>query len=137
VTPKPIPWHDDPLLGRAMDAAEDAIVRLQAVPDHSAAAMGACGRQRLDRAFEAIEDVRCALGRGPRTPCRSRSRRLGKPAAGDEGFRVGGWVGLIKDRPELGKLALDESLGSEALLLGRRTYEWQSASTYPCAITSP
>jgi dihydrofolate reductase len=47
--------------------------------------------------------------------------------AGDEGFRVGGWVGLIKDRPEVGKLALDEALGAEALLLGRRTYEWFSA----------
>jgi dihydrofolate reductase len=44
--------------------------------------------------------------------------------AGDEGFRHGGWVGLIKDRPELGKLALDEALGAEALLLGRRSYEW-------------
>jgi dihydrofolate reductase len=44
--------------------------------------------------------------------------------AGDEGFRVGGWVGLIKDRPELTKLALDEALGTEALLLGRRSYEW-------------
>src|SRR3989454_6431485 len=47
--------------------------------------------------------------------------------AGDEGFRVGGWVGLIKDRPELNKLALDEALGAEALLLGRRTYEWFAA----------
>ena len=47
--------------------------------------------------------------------------------AGDEGFRVGGWVGLIKDRPELTKLALDEALGSEALLLGRRSYEWFAA----------
>ena len=47
--------------------------------------------------------------------------------AGDEGFRVGGWVGLIKDRPQLGKLALDEALGAEALLLGRRSYEWLSA----------
>jgi dihydrofolate reductase len=47
--------------------------------------------------------------------------------AGDEGFRVGGWVGLIKDRPELAKLALDEALGSEALLLGRRSYEWLAA----------
>jgi dihydrofolate reductase len=47
--------------------------------------------------------------------------------AGDEGFRVGGWVGLIKDRPELGKLALDENLAAEALLLGRRTYEWLAA----------
>jgi dihydrofolate reductase len=44
--------------------------------------------------------------------------------AGDEGFRHGGWVGLIKDRPELNKLALDEALGAEALLLGRRSYEW-------------
>jgi dihydrofolate reductase len=47
--------------------------------------------------------------------------------AGDEGFRLGGWVGLIKDRPELGKLALDEALGTEALLLGRRSYEWLAA----------
>jgi dihydrofolate reductase len=44
--------------------------------------------------------------------------------AGDEGFGRGGWVGLIKDRPELGKLALDEALAAEALLLGRRSYEW-------------
>jgi dihydrofolate reductase len=47
--------------------------------------------------------------------------------AGDEGFRVGGWVGLIQDRPLLGKLALDEALGAEALLLGRRSYEWFAA----------
>jgi dihydrofolate reductase len=47
--------------------------------------------------------------------------------AGDEGFRVGGWVGLIKDRPELTKLALDEAVGTEALLLGRRSYEWFAA----------
>jgi dihydrofolate reductase len=44
--------------------------------------------------------------------------------AGDEGFRRGGWVGLIKDNPELNQLALDEAQGAEALLLGRRTYEW-------------
>jgi dihydrofolate reductase len=44
--------------------------------------------------------------------------------AGDEGFRLGGWVGLIKDRPGANKLALDEALGAEALLLGRRSYEW-------------
>jgi dihydrofolate reductase len=47
--------------------------------------------------------------------------------AGDEGFRRGGWVGLIKDRPELSKLASDEALGAEALLLGRRSYEWFAA----------
>ncbi|TMF41459.1 MAG: dihydrofolate reductase [Chloroflexi bacterium] len=47
--------------------------------------------------------------------------------AGDEGFRRGGWVGLIKDRPELNKLALDEALGADALLMGRRTYEWFAA----------
>src|SRR5437867_3116801 len=52
---------------------------------------------------------------------------VGQDPAGDEGFRVGGWVGLIKDRPELSKLALDEALGTEALLLGRRSYEWFAA----------
>jgi dihydrofolate reductase len=47
--------------------------------------------------------------------------------AGDEGFRAGGWVGLIKDRPQLNKLALDEALAADALLLGRRSYEWFAA----------
>jgi dihydrofolate reductase len=47
--------------------------------------------------------------------------------AGDEGFRHGGWVGLIKDSPQLGKLALDEALGAQAWLLGRRSYEWFAA----------
>ena len=46
--------------------------------------------------------------------------------AGDEGFSRGGWVGLIKDLPGAAKLALDEALGSEALLLGRRSYEWMA-----------
>jgi len=44
--------------------------------------------------------------------------------AGDEGFDRGGWVGLIRDRPELGRLALDEALAADAFLMGRRTYEW-------------
>lgn len=47
--------------------------------------------------------------------------------AGDEGFRVGGWVGLIKDSPRLNQLALDEALSAEAWVLGRRSYEWFAA----------
>jgi dihydrofolate reductase len=47
--------------------------------------------------------------------------------AGDEGFRLGGWVGLIKDRQGINKLTLDEALGTQALLLGRRSYEWCAA----------
>jgi dihydrofolate reductase len=47
--------------------------------------------------------------------------------AGDEGFQRGGWVGLIKDHPGANKLALDEALGAEAMLLGRRSYEWFAA----------
>ena len=47
--------------------------------------------------------------------------------AGDEGFRVGGWVGPIKDRPRLNDLALEDALNAEALLLGRRSYEWFAA----------
>jgi dihydrofolate reductase len=43
---------------------------------------------------------------------------------GDEGFRVGGWVGQIKDRKDVGKVTLDEAHGAEALLFGRRSYEW-------------
>ena len=44
--------------------------------------------------------------------------------AGDERWDRGGWVGLIKDRPDLGRLALDEAEKAEAFLMGRRTYEW-------------
>jgi dihydrofolate reductase len=44
--------------------------------------------------------------------------------AGDEGWDRGGWVGAIKDRPQLGQLALDDALAADALLMGRRTYEW-------------
>ena len=44
--------------------------------------------------------------------------------AGDEGFARGGWVGKIKDRPDLARLALNEALGADAFLMGRRTYDW-------------
>ena len=30
--------------------------------------------------------------------------------AGDEGFRLGGWVGLIEDRQGINKLTLDEAV---------------------------
>jgi dihydrofolate reductase len=49
--------------------------------------------------------------------------------AGDEGFRHGGWIGRIGDRSrdEAAKVALDEALGTEAMLLGRRSYEFLAA----------
>ena len=47
--------------------------------------------------------------------------------AGDEGFARGGWVGRIAALPELARFTLDEAQGSEALLLGRRSYEWLAA----------
>ncbi len=45
---------------------------------------------------------------------------------GDEGFRHGGWFGQMgdKDREEWARIELDEALGAEALLLGRRSDEW-------------
>jgi|ERR1035438_379806 dihydrofolate reductase len=45
---------------------------------------------------------------------------------GDEGFRRGGWSGQIgdKDREAWAKVLFDEALGTEALLLGRRSDEW-------------
>jgi dihydrofolate reductase len=51
--------------------------------------------------------------------------------AGDEGFSRGGWVGLLAAREEVAKVALDEALGAEALLLGRRSYEWLAARWHP------
>ncbi len=51
--------------------------------------------------------------------------------AGGEGFRHGGWVGRIGSRgEEAAKVALDEALSTEAMLLGRRTYEFL-ASRWP------
>jgi dihydrofolate reductase len=47
--------------------------------------------------------------------------------AGDEGYERGGWIGRIAALPELAKVTLDEALRSEALLLGRRSYEWFAA----------
>ena len=49
--------------------------------------------------------------------------------AGDEGFRLGGWVGRVGDRGReaAAKVLLDEALGTEALLLGRRSYEFLAA----------
>jgi dihydrofolate reductase len=47
--------------------------------------------------------------------------------SGDEGFERGGWVGKVTDREEAGKRLLDEALGAEAQLFGRRTYEFLAA----------
>ena len=49
--------------------------------------------------------------------------------AGVEGFSLGGWVGRIgsQGREEAAKVALDEALGAEAFLLGRRSYEFLAA----------
>jgi dihydrofolate reductase len=49
--------------------------------------------------------------------------------SGDEGFRLGGWLGHIGDRgrEEAARFVLDETLGTEAMLLGRRSYEFLAA----------
>src|SRR5437667_418090 len=49
--------------------------------------------------------------------------------AGAEGFGRGGWVGRVGEggREEAAKLLLDEALGAEAQLFGRRTYEFLAA----------
>jgi dihydrofolate reductase len=48
---------------------------------------------------------------------------------GEEGFKLGGWFAQIgdKDRQAWAKIELDEALGTEALLLGRRSYEFFAA----------
>jgi len=49
--------------------------------------------------------------------------------SGAEGFRLGGWVGRVGDRgrEEAAQALLDEHLGAEALLQGRRTHEFLAA----------
>jgi dihydrofolate reductase len=48
---------------------------------------------------------------------------------GKEGFRLGGWFGEYggKDLEEWAEVELEEALGTEALLLGRRSDEWFAA----------
>ena len=49
--------------------------------------------------------------------------------AGDEGFQRGGWVGRVGDRgrEEAAQVLLEDALGTEAMLLGRRSYEFLAA----------
>jgi dihydrofolate reductase len=49
--------------------------------------------------------------------------------AGDEGFQRGVWVGRVGDRgrEEAAQVLLEEALGTEAMLLGRRSYEFLAA----------
>jgi dihydrofolate reductase len=48
---------------------------------------------------------------------------------GEEGFRHGGWFNQMgdNDREQWAKAGLEEALGAEALLLGRRSDEWLAA----------
>jgi dihydrofolate reductase len=48
---------------------------------------------------------------------------------GEEGFRYGGWFAQIgdKDREAWAMVGVDEALGAEAFLLGRRSYEFLAA----------
>jgi dihydrofolate reductase len=48
---------------------------------------------------------------------------------GEEGVRLGGWFGQFggKDLEEWAKVEFEEALGTEALLLGRRSDEWFAA----------
>jgi dihydrofolate reductase len=48
---------------------------------------------------------------------------------GEEGFRLGGWFGRFggDDLKAWAQVSLEEALGAEALLLGRRSDEWFAA----------
>jgi dihydrofolate reductase len=48
---------------------------------------------------------------------------------GEDGFRLGGWFNQMRDRDReaWAKVELDEALGAEALLMGRRSYEYFAA----------
>ena len=48
---------------------------------------------------------------------------------GEEGFTLGGWFGQVsdRDREAFAKASFEEALGAQALLLGRRSYQWFAA----------
>jgi dihydrofolate reductase len=52
---------------------------------------------------------------------------------GEQGFRFAGWFDRLsgKDREAWAKVEFEEALGTDALLLGRRTYEWFVALGWP------
>lgn len=54
---------------------------------------------------------------------------VAQDATGDEGFERGGWFAQVgdKDREAWARVEFGEALGTEALLLGRRSYEWFTA----------
>jgi dihydrofolate reductase len=54
---------------------------------------------------------------------------VGQDPTGEEGFRHGGWAVQVgdTDRQAWAKVELEEALGTEALLLGRRSYEYFAA----------
>ena len=54
---------------------------------------------------------------------------VGQDPTGDEGFHRGGWFGRIGDgdRAAWAEVELAEARATQALLLGRRSYEWFAA----------
>jgi dihydrofolate reductase len=52
---------------------------------------------------------------------------------GEEGFSLGGWFHQVgeQDRGDWARVGLDEALGAEALLLGRRSDAWFAARWLP------
>ena len=55
--------------------------------------------------------------------------------AGDEGFKVGGWIGAIKDRPQRHKGARDEALGAAALRRVGRSSGWFAVHGHPVVVS--
>ncbi len=50
---------------------------------------------------------------------------------GGEGTDAGGWVGKVSDHPGVGRVKLDEARGTDALLLGRRSYAFFASRWAP------
>src|SRR5262245_28823976 len=96
-----------------------------------AARAGDCGREAASHLADSNSEKRPEMGKIIISENVTLDGVIQDPA-GNEGFRHGGWVGRIGDRgrEEAAKVALDEALGTEAMLLGRRTYEFL-ASRWP------
>jgi dihydrofolate reductase len=54
---------------------------------------------------------------------------IGQDPTGEEGFKFGGWFDTMtnQDREAWAKIEFEEALGTAALLMGGRSYEWFAA----------
>src|SRR5689334_19859144 len=128
----------------AASASRACVSAFSSARSSSRAAFHSCGETTLGKFMSA--EIRGAgeihrrwIPAARRIPTNANERRTGmgkivvtelvsldgvvEDPTGEEGFARGGWFGEVgeKDRDERAKIMLDDALGAEAFMLGRRT----------------